>query len=138
MQAVIGRPGAVEIETGRADIARHEFREDFLAIDERTVLTLAHDGAGIAVALRRLDLGQFIDDVVDAVQAFDIAGLGIHQRQCAEIVAQPLTGDGVGFPATIDLALDRQACELVVVVQEAIRRQEHQVLGIGLDCIIKW
>src|SRR5262245_574091 len=44
-------PAAVEIEARGANLAAHDFREDFLAVDDRAVLAFAGEAGDITIAL---------------------------------------------------------------------------------------
>ncbi len=131
-----GHPAAVEVEAGRSDVAAHDLRKDQPAILDHIVAT-AGEARDIAIAGRRLALGQFGDDIGGAAGAFGVAGLGVHQRQRGQIMAQRMAGDGIIFPAAIDGALGRQAGMFAEIVQQPVRLQPQQIEAIALDRVGK-
>ena len=131
MPGVERHPAAVQVEAVAADPVRAHLLEDDLAV-HRLAVALHRRAADIAVAVRDLTGGQFVEHVVYAPAEAFIARLGQHQRTGGHIVAEAVTGDAHRLPAAIDRALRRKARARAEIVQQTVGFEFQQVLRVAV------
>lgn len=94
-----------------------------------SVRALLHRGAS------RFDIAVFSF----AGEACDIAvaGLHIHQRTGGEIMSERMSGDGLAFPAAIDVAFRFEAGIEAEIVQKAVGLKPMKVIQVRLNGLKK-